>query len=91
MFVQYTCAHDEEDLLLRKQQALYAILINILICLLFLVFLFYFKRISNIFFEEWDMATTTIDDFTVKLPIEGRTFEKFWEEWKGDPDQSMVY
>lgn len=76
-FFQYTCQQSKDQLYWKKLEALVIVCLNILIGLIFLIMLRFWRKRTEIEFREWDMDTVTVTDFTVETKIKSLMFERF--------------
>lgn len=71
-------------------QGLVIVCLNILIGLIFVTMLRYFRRKTKIEFKQWDMDTVTVSDFTAELPIKKEMFENFKEDFERRLQQGQI-
>jgi RNA recognition motif-containing protein len=81
-FYQYTCQHSQEQLSLKRLQGLAIVCFNILIGLVFLIMLRFFKKKTQIELKQWDMDTVTVSDFAVELNIPVKMYDRFKEDFE---------
>lgn len=89
-FYQYTCQQSKDQLYLKRMQGLVIVCLNILIGLIFVTMLRYFRRKTKIEFKQWDMDTVTVSDFTAELPIKKEMFENFKEDFERRLQQGQI-
>lgn len=90
--MQYFCQQFDDDVTLKRREALVIVCIGIFICFIFLCANFYLYETSRLEFKAWDVDTVTAADFTVETPISPGMWTKFIEQHKGSlkPDETLI-
>lgn len=73
-FIQYTCIQSNDALAQKHKEASLVTALGILSCLIFLVAIYYLKRISKLMAIDWDVQTITAGDYTVELHISEKSY-----------------
>eukprot|EP00347_Sterkiella_histriomuscorum_P007945 403346963 len=91
-YVQYFCKQLDDDITLKRREALVVVSIGVFICLLFLCALYYLYETSKIEYKTWDVNTVTAADFTVECNIPQEMWNKFVEQYKDtiEPNETMI-
>jgi hypothetical protein len=71
-----------EELSLKRLQGLAIVCFNILIGLVFIIMLRFFKKKTQIELKQWDMDTVTVSDFAVELNIPEKMYNKFIKDFE---------
>jgi hypothetical protein len=79
VFVQYQCITSESQLETKRNQAAMISGIAVLVVLIYLTVLFYFKRASHLNQMQWDIQTITPGDYTVEMEITDKQYNYFME------------
>lgn len=69
VFVTYTCEQDEETLTNKYQMTSVVSCLSVLLVLIYMTVLHYFKRNSDLNQLKWDMLSVTPGDYTMQLEI----------------------
>lgn len=77
VFVQFECHMTEEVKTTKKEQAAMVSCLGVLLVLVYLSVIYYFKRASDLNQMEWDIQTITPGDYTAQLEISEKAFNFF--------------
>lgn len=79
VFVQYQCIMDSTQLSDKRDQAAMISSVAVLVVLVYLTVLFYFKRASHLNQMQWDMETITPGDYTAEMEITDKQYRFFMD------------
>jgi hypothetical protein len=77
VFVQYHCVMSDDTIVEKKGQAAMVSACAVLVVLVYLTVLFYFKRSSHLNQMQWDMETITPGDYTAEMEITEKQYQFF--------------
>lgn len=77
IFVNYFCYQDEQTLVTKKNQAAIISCLGVLLVLVYLTVIHYFKRASTLNQMQWDIQTITPGDYTCQLEITEKAYNHF--------------
>ncbi len=77
VFVSFTCQQDEESLMIKRQIASKIACLGIFMVLVYLTFLHYLKRRSELDVIQLDMETITPGDYTMSMKITQRMYDHY--------------
>jgi hypothetical protein len=94
VFVQYECHMTSEQIETKRSQAAMIAGIAIMVVLVYLTVLFYFKRASHLNQMQWDIETITPGDYTAEMEITDNQYHFFLNniysrKQKENPDISI--
>lgn len=79
VFVSFTCQQDEKNLLNKRQMASKIACLGVLMVFIYLTFLHYLKRKSELDFIQWDMETITPSDYTMSIKITEKMYKHYMD------------
>lgn len=87
MFVTYTC--EQTDDVLAEKQSMTAVIAcsGVLLVLIYLTVLHYFKRHSELSQLKWDLQTVTPGDYTMQIEIT----QEMWQDFKNHAEANDKY
>lgn len=77
IFVSFTCEQDSEQLLEKHQMTSKISCLGVLMVLVYLTCLHWFKRHSELDQVKWDMLTITPGDYTMQMEITQKMYDYF--------------
>lgn len=69
LFIQYECKMDEDELTMKRHQALMAACVNVFAALTLLSVIRYRQGSISIEKREWDLQTVTASDYTLEVKL----------------------
>ena len=79
VFVSFTCQQDQEQLQEKHQMASKIACLGVLLVLVYLTCLHYFKRHSKLDQVKWDMLTITPGDYTMQMEITEKMYKHYMD------------
>jgi len=80
VFVQFTCLMSDTQMSEKREQASMISCLGVLMVLVYLTVLYFFKRSSDLNQMEWDIQTITPGDYTSQFEITAKAFKFFMEQ-----------
>lgn len=76
-YIQYTCAENDSELNQKRSYGLLISCIACFACLVFMIVIYYEKRMNGLEFQQWDINNLTASDFTVEWTITDNIWNVF--------------
>jgi hypothetical protein len=80
MYIQYPCTQTDDTLSLKHRQAAYISACSVFLVFLYIIVIYYFKRVSKLIQLDWDVSTITPGDYTVQYEITDTAYDTFMRE-----------
>ena len=77
VYIQYACTQSQAVLDSKYKQTSIISACSIMMVAIYLIFVYFFKRISKLKQLDWDIQTITPGDYTVQLEITDQAYEWF--------------
>lgn len=91
VFVSFYCQQDSEQLQEKHQMASKIACLGVLMVLVYLTCLHYFKRHSELDQVRWDMLTITPGDYTMQMEITEKMYKYYMEHYHSrHPDEPVA-
>lgn len=75
--MQYSCTDSTDKINKKREKGLVVSICACIVALIFLVVIFYMKKMAILDFQMWDMKTLTASDFTVEMTITEAVWNQF--------------
>jgi hypothetical protein len=85
--MQYKCEQSADHLNKKREKGLAVSICACIAALVFLVVIFYMKKMAILDFQMWDMKTLTASDFTVEMTITEALWNQFIVNLANHKDQ----
>jgi len=77
IYMQYKCEQNKSELNAKREKGLAVSICACIAALVFLVVIFYMKKMAILDFQMWDMKTLTASDFTVEMTVTEALWNQF--------------